>query len=80
MVKVVAEVGGRELLLSRAVAKEWYDLGFAKWIGRNRIRIMARFNPNGDFRGLSSIVGPIIAGSSEAWAKAFKQQQFLKRE
>lgn len=79
MPEVVAIVGTREVVLSQSTADKWYESGFARWIGRNRLLITARFNPKGDLRGLSAIVGGAVADSTEEWAGVFKQNQFMRR-
>jgi hypothetical protein len=79
--EVIAEVGSRDVKLSRLDAKEWIRHGFARWIGRNRIRISARFNPRGDLRGFSAIVGEVIAKAvGDDWAVTFKRDQFPRRK
>jgi hypothetical protein len=80
MREVVALVGTREVVLSQSTADEWYRSGLARWIGRNRLLITARFNPRGDLRGLSAVVGDAVTDSREEWARVFKRDQFMRRE
>ena len=81
MREVIAEVGSRDVKLSRLEADEWVRHGYARWIRRNRIQISARFNPHGDLRGVSAIVGEVIVeAANDDWAVAFKRDQLSRRK
>jgi hypothetical protein len=78
--KIRAEVGTRVIEISQATADEWYRAGLARWVGRNRLQITARFNPNGDLRGISAVVGEAVSECRDDWSVVFRREQFLKRE
>jgi hypothetical protein len=78
--KIKAEIGSRVIEMSQAMADEWYRLGLAIWVGRNRLRVTARFNPLGDLRGMSAKFGEIVSESDKDWAVVFRHEQLQKRE
>lgn len=78
---VEVEAGGRRLTFTMIEAREWVAAGFARWVGRNRLRLTARCDANPMLYGISSVVGGTVAeASNQLWAQTFIRNQFLKRE
>ena len=81
MRRVEVEAGGRTLIFTMSEAKEWESAGLARWVGRNRLRVTARFDSKALLHGISSVVGESVAEAlSQPWAQTFIRNQFLKRE
>jgi hypothetical protein len=72
---VEVEAGGRKLIFTMRQAQEWVKAGFARWVGRNRLKITARYDPKAMLRGISSVVGEAVVDSNEFWAQTFIQNQ-----
>jgi hypothetical protein len=78
---VEVEAGGRKLIFTMREAKEWVAAGFARWVGRNRLRLTARCDAKPMLYGISSVVGRTVAeASNQLWAQTFIRNQFLKGE
>lgn len=72
---------GREVRLIQAEADALYRNGFAKWAGRRRMLITARFEAFPKLRDLSAIADQYVVGRRrEDWVGPFLRSQFLKPE
>ncbi len=73
--------GGRQVSLTQEQADEWYENGFAIWVGRRRILITARLEAFTRLRDLSTVAGDHVATNrKEEWVGPFLRAQFLKLE
>lgn len=73
--------GAPEVRLTQAQADALYRSGFAKWAGRRRMLITARFEAFPKLRDLSAGADPyVIENRGEDWVGPFLRSQFLKAE
>jgi hypothetical protein len=78
---VEVEAGGRKLIFTMSEAKEWVAAGFARWVGRNKLRITSRCEAKPVLRGVSLVIGETALGAlNEVWAQTFIEHLFRKRE
>jgi hypothetical protein len=78
---VEVETGGRKLIFTMREAKDWVAAGFARWDGRNKLRLTARCDSRVLLHGISTVVGEYPAVlSNQPWAETFIRSQLLRRE